>query len=362
MIAALRGITAAGAAVWADDPAADLPALLDDGVTGVVCGPRALGVAARSGRYDDLLATEEPGRATRALAVAHARALADVLLARGAPGADTGRVSVDAGIGLPGPDADTPSPRDVLRAAHRVAEDLDRPNVLVQVPGGQDSWPVIEELVAAGVRVDVTGLVGQGDHRAALSAVLAGLERCPDPGATATAVSLVLSELDTEADKQLWKRGSDASGGLRGRLAVAVAQVCHQELTEVIAGARWQTLARAGTPPPGAVWRSVLARDPYYPDTIYLDPLVGPGVAVALPEPLLDLLRDGAPVQLTPIADHYPDAHATVTSFSCVGVDLATAATAGRTLWQSRRRAAWRSLDAAVEQRRTTTPLAAPRS
>lgn len=347
----------AGGTLWVDEPTVAVARLLGDGVTGATCGPGAARAAASSGRYDDLLDGIDPPHRAAALSVAHGRAVADALLEthhRSGGAAGVGWVSVDARSGSPepleGPIPGAAGPRAVVAATRRVAEQLDRPNALVEIVGTAELLPAVTELVAVGVPVNVT-VVGFDSFAATLAAVLAGLENRGDPGRTPTAVSVVLSELDTEVDKQLWRRGSDASGGLRGRFALATASRCHHELVTVTGGTRWRALAAAGARPPLVVWRSTLARDPYYADAIYLDAVAGPGVASALPERLLERFRRGETAGAASEPNRSLPGDVTLESFTGLGVDIAAAAAAGLALWLRRRNAAWRTLEEELERR-----------
>ncbi len=362
----LERLISAGLTIWMDGADAGLPAAVADGsVTGAVQQPAQLRAEVAAGRHDQVL-RDEPGEGLpAALVVAGARSTADLLLplhhdsggtagwvaidlppAGGTSGSTAGATIAD---GLPGPDPET-----AVAAAVRLWERVDRPNVQLKIPVTGTGPAVIARLLAAGIPVHATAVVDGAGHRAALDALRSGLEGSPDPAGSTASVFVVLSEVDSEADRRLWKIGTDSSGALRGKLAVASAQLLHEAHVRALADERWAALEREGAVLPQLVWTSTVARDPYYSETLYVDGLVGPGLVSALTPGTLELVKEQTGFDGDPIGTHYQQARRTVDAFVEVGVDLAEVAGAVQVKVRRDLETAWRSVLQAIASRSVT--------
>jgi transaldolase len=209
-----------------------------------------------------------------------------------------------------------------IAAARHLAEQLGAPNLLVKIPGTAEGLPAIEAMVAEGRSINVTLIFSLDRYREVVDAYLAGLEAVEgDLSGVAGVASFFVSRVDTEVDRRLGEIGSPAALELRGRAAVAQAQLAYQHFLERFRGPRWEALAARGARPQRPLWASTSTKDPSYPDTLYVDTLIGPDTVNTMPEDTLEAFDDHGTLARTVDAD--PDgARRTLDAIAEVGVDL----------------------------------------
>ena len=104
--------------------------------------------------------------------------------------------------------------------------------------------------------------------------------------------SFFVSRVDTEVDRRLEKRGTDEALALRGRAAVAQAKLAYQLFRDGSRGERWERLASHGAAVQRPLWASTSTKNPRYPDTLYVDDLIGPDTVNTLPESTMRAFED----------------------------------------------------------------------
>jgi transaldolase len=153
-------------------------------------------------------------------------------------------------------------------------------------------------VIATGRSINVTLIFSLTRYAEVVESYLRGLERLIAEGGQPTHVTSVasffVSRIDTEADKRL-----DAIGGhdrLKGRLAIDNAKLAYQHYKEVFQGPRWESLASKGAKPQRVLWASTSTKNPAYPDTLYVDELIGPDTVNTMPEATVLAFQDhGSP-------------------------------------------------------------------
>jgi len=185
--------------------------------------------------------------------------------------------------------------RGTVREALRLFEAVDRPNIMIKVPATAQGIPAVERLIADGVNVNATLLFSLADYEAAAQAYIAGLEQLAESGGdvsrVASVASLFLSRVDTAVDRRLKAAGKTE---LLGRAAVANARLAYIRFGEIFSGPLWERLAAKGARVQRCLWASTSTKDPDYPDTKYVDELVGPHTVNTLPpETLQAFLNHG---------------------------------------------------------------------
>ncbi len=169
-----------------------------------------------------------------------------------------------------------------IEEAQRLHELIDRPNLFVKIPATKEGLPAIEEMIARGRSINVTLIFGLDRYSDVAEAYIRGLERLVegggDPTKVASVASFFVSRVDSEADKRL-----EHEPGLRGRLAVANAKLAYRRYQEIFAGSRWDALAAKGATPQRCLWASTSTKNPDYPDTLYVDELIGPETVNTMP-------------------------------------------------------------------------------
>jgi transaldolase len=177
----------------------------------------------------------------------------------------------------------------------------------------------IEDVIAKGHSVNITLIFSLKRYAEVAESYIRGLERLVaeggDPRKVASVASFFVSRIDTEGDRLL-----DEIGGhdhLKGRLAVANAKLAYRHYQRAFQGPRWDYLAGKGATPQRVLWASTSTKNPSYPDTLYVDELIGPDTVNTMPEETVRAFQDhGSP---------RPALHEGLADAQAVLDDLATA-------------------------------------
>jgi transaldolase len=304
-----------------------LQAYVDRGVRGITSNPSIFEKAiAHSDDYDHQLG--ELLRAGTSVEDAYWRMVTDdiseavAVLRRvhAASGGVDGYVSVEVDPGLA---RDT---EGTISAARGLHETIAEPNVLVKIPATAEGIPAIRAMIAEGRSINVTLIFSIERYAEVMEAYLAGLEAHAASGAddlshVASVASFFISRVDTEVDARLGVIATDEALALRGRAAVAQAQLAYQRFQEVFSGPRWEALAAKGARVQRPLWASTSTKNPDYPDTLYVDTLIGPDTVNTLPEPTLEAFDDHGTVARTVDAD-VDGARRVLDEVRAAGVDL----------------------------------------
>ena len=209
-----------------------------------------------------------------------------------------------------------------LSAARALNQRVDRPNLYVKIPGTAEGLPAIQAMTAEGRSVNVTLLFSLTRYAEVIEAYLSGLEaREGDLSSVSGVASFFISRTDTEVDRRLEAIGTPEALALRGQAAVAQGQVAYQIFKEKFTGPRWEALAARGARVQRPLWASTSTKNPAYPDTLYVDQLIGPDTVNTLPDATLEAFTDHGTLARTVDAD--PDAaRAVLDRVTDVGVDL----------------------------------------
>jgi transaldolase len=183
-------------------------------------------------------------------------------------------------------------------SARLLHERIHRRNLFVKIPATQEGVPAIERMIAEGHNINVTLIFGLDRYRAVMEAYLKGLEELAanDPHADlstiASVASFFISRVDTEVDRRLEAIGTPEALALRGKAAVAQGKLAYRMFTEVFAGERWAALLARGARVQRPLWASTSTKNPDYPDTLYVDELIGPNTVNTMPEATIDAFED----------------------------------------------------------------------
>jgi transaldolase len=326
----LREITEQGQAIWLDNISRALVEdgqlrrlIEEDGLTGVTSNPtifeKAIG---GSDRYEGDLAdaatrTDDAEELFLEVALKDIRAGSELL--RGVydeTGARDGYISFELAPALSDDAEGSVESAKVLKAR------IDRPNVMIKVPGTEAGVEAFEELTAAGVSVNVTLLFAVGRYEQVAEAYIRGLERRLEAGERldriASVASFFVSRVDSAVDKKLEELGR---GDLEGKAAVANAKLAYASFQSLFSGDRWERLAAAGGRVQRPLWASTSTKNPSYPDTMYVDELIGPDTVNTLPDATLVAARDHATVART-VDRGVDEARAHIAALKEAGVDF----------------------------------------
>ena len=219
------------------------------------------------------------------------RAACDVLApVHEATGGVDGRVSIEVDPRLA---FDT---EGTVQSALRLWKIVDRPNLLIKIPGTPEGLPAIRAAIGSGVSVNVTLIFGLGQYDGVMDAYLDGLEDALAAGHPLSSLhsvaSFFVSRVDTLVDKQLEANGSDSALALRGKAGVANAQLAYRAYEERFSSPRFRALAEHGARPQRPLWASTGVKNPDYSPTLYVDSLVAPGTVNTMPEKTLRAVQE----------------------------------------------------------------------
>src|SRR6185437_9885715 len=187
-----------------------------------------------------------------------------------------------------------------LTEARRLWKEIDRPNVMIKVPGTPEGLPAFQQLISEGINVNVTLLFAQSAYVKVAEAYIAGLEQRAAAGKDisrlASVASFFVSRIDTVVDKQLEEKAKAAATpqeaahvrSLEGKAAIANAKQTYRRYQQIFSGPRWQALASKGARTQRVLWASTGTKNPKYSDVMYLDSLIGPDTVNTVPPATLD--------------------------------------------------------------------------
>ncbi|HVP15295.1 MAG TPA: transaldolase [Terriglobales bacterium] len=285
----------------------------DQGVSGVTSNPTIFEQAIGKGQDYDASIEQHIARGLKGPALFEALAVEDVQSAcdllkpvyDGTDGLD-GRVSIEVS---PGRAHDAPGTIDEARRLHR---EVARPNVMVKVPATAEGLPAVTTLTAEGVCVNVTLIFSLERYGQVMDAFLAGLERRAAANQPlhpiVSVASFFVSRVDTKVDKAIEQRlqalpaGSPERAELersRGKAAVANAQLAYARFGEVFGSSRFAKLRDKGARVQRPLWASTSTKNPAYPDTIYVDELIGPDTVNTMPPQTLAAYNEHGRLEVT---------------------------------------------------------------
>jgi transaldolase len=215
-----------------------------------------------------------------------------------------------------------------FREAIHLHETVDRPNLMVKIPATKPGLAAIEDVVARGRSINVTLIFSLRRYAEVAESYLRGIERLiaegGDPSAVASVASFFVSRIDTEADRRLDELDPARAGGvpneLKGKLAIANARLAYHHYLEAFSGPRWEYLAGKGATPQRVLWASTSTKNPAYPDTLYVDELIGPDTVNTMPEETIKAYQDHGDPQPR-LQSGLQDAERVLAELERVGVD-----------------------------------------
>ena len=209
-----------------------------------------------------------------------------------------------------------------IAAARYLHERIDRPNLYVKIPATPEGVPAIRQMVAEGRNINITLIFSLARYDEVIEAYLSGLETFRgDPSRVRSVASFFVSRVDTEVDRRLEAVGTDAALALRGKAAVAQAKLAYELFRARFSGPRWDSLAARGANVQRPLWASTSTKNPAYPDTLYIDELIGPDTVNTMPEGTIAAFEDHGRLGRT-IDRGVDEAHHVIDELVAVGVDM----------------------------------------
>ena len=217
-----------------------------------------------------------------------------------------------------------------VKAAQELHDRIARPNVMIKVPATQACIPAIEEIISRGINVNVTLIFGLDRYQQVMDAYVRGLQKLARTESAkvqdvASVASFFISRVDSEIDKRLNGLGSDEALNLRGKAAIAQAKVAYEMFEQTFSGETWRSLAKLGSQVQRPLWASTSTKNPAYPDTMYVDELIGAHSVNTLPDATMDAFSDHGTVAET-ITRDIEGARSVLQALQHAGIDMTAVA------------------------------------
>ena len=326
----IRQIQSHGQSIWMDYISRDmltsgeLVRLIYKGVTGVTSNPTIFEKAiSGSTDYDeDLAALAKQNSDTVAvyesLTLADIRTAADLLrpVYSKTQGCD-GFVSLEVNPAL------AHNTEGTIEEAKRLSAELDRPNVMIKVPGTEEGMPAIQHLISQGINVNVTLIFSLDAYAKVREAYIAGLEERSQAGypidRVASVASFFVSRVDTAVDALVEQ--SNGPKDLFGSTAVANAKLAYDAFQQTFRTERFDRLRAQGAQTQRPLWASTSTKNPQYSDLLYVEPLIGQHTVNTMPPATFEAFLDHGKVAPT-LEDGIEEAHKTMQSLQHLNIDL----------------------------------------
>jgi transaldolase/glucose-6-phosphate isomerase len=223
---------------------------------------------------------------------------------------------------------------ETIEEARRLWREVDRPNLMVKIPGTKPGIPAIRQMISEGVNINVTLLFSADVYAEVAEAYISGLEefvaKGGDPHKIASVASFFISRIDSLVDSQIDKKIAATSNaaekakleGLKGKAAIANAKLTYQLYKEIYSSPRWQRLAQKGAQTQRLLWASTGTKNPKYSDVMYVEELIGPDTVNTMPPATMDAFRDHGTARAS-LEENIEDAKAVMAALPSAGVSMA---------------------------------------
>ena len=202
---------------------------------------------------------------------------------------------------------------------------VDRPNVMIKVPGTTAGVEAFEELTNQGVNVNVTLLFSVARYREIAQAYISGLEKRHARGLPINTIrsvaSFFVSRVDAAVDQQLSEHSDPSAQALLGQIAIANAKVAYGYFANLFGSEAFTRLAAEGASPQRLLWASTGTKNPNYSDVVYVEELIGPTTVNTLPPATMDAFRDHGQVAQK-LTQGLPEAHEQLSALGNLGISL----------------------------------------
>jgi transaldolase/glucose-6-phosphate isomerase len=329
-----------GQSLWLDNirrqliSSGELARLRDEGLTGVTSNPTIFEKAVSgSTDYDEAMVQlvrekAKPADMLWSLMVEDIQAAADVFRpVYDKTGGKDGYVSIEVSPTL------AKNTRGTIAMAEDLRDRTRRPNVMVKIPATKEGLPAIEDQIAKGHNINITLIFAVDRYDEVVEAYLSGLEKFKSKGGdlskVASVASFFVSRVDTKVDKLLSEKIQGIADPaekrelerLYGKAAIANSKVAYEHFKDLFSGARWDKLRKAGARTQRPLWASTSTKDPRYPDTYYVEELIGPDTVDTVPPATLAAFREHGEVRRS-LDENVDLAKRQLKQLAEIGIDL----------------------------------------
>ena len=337
---AIKELRRQGQSLWLDNirrqliTSGELARLRDEGLTGVTSNPTIFEKAVSgSTDYDEAMvhlvrAGKKPEEMLWQLMVEDVQAAADVFrpVYDKTKGKD-GFVSIEVGPTI------ATNTKQTIKFAEYLHDQCRRPNVMVKIPATKEGLPAIFDQISKGNNINITLIFSVDRYLEVVEAYMSGLEKLHKQGGdlsrVASVASFFVSRVDTKVDKALTEKiglSTDpaqkrALERLYGKAAIANSKMAYERFQQQFSGPRWEKLRKAGARTQRCLWASTSTKDPRYPDTYYVEELIGPDTVDTIPPATLAAFREHGEVRRS-LDENVELAKRQLKQLADVGVDL----------------------------------------
>ena len=337
---AIKELRREGQSLWLDNirrqliTSGELARLRDEGLTGVTSNPTIFEKAVSgSTDYDEAMVqlvrkNAKPEDMLWGLMVEDVQAAADVFrpVHDKTKGKD-GYVSIEVGPTI------ATNTRATIKFAEYLHDRCRRPNVMVKIPATKEGLPAIHDQISKGNNINITLIFSVDRYDEVVEAYLSGLEKLHRNGGdlskVASVASFFVSRVDTKVDKLLAEKVEHATDPaqkrnlerLYGKAAIANSKIAYEHFKRYFSGARWDKLHKAGARTQRCLWASTSTKDPRYPDTYYVEELIGPDTVDTIPPATLAAFREHGEVRRS-LDEHVDLAKRQLKQLAEAGIDL----------------------------------------
>lgn len=298
-----------GQSIWLDYIRRDLITsgqlerlIKEDGVTGITSNPTIFANAIAAGSfYDDSIKSAiaedpnaDPKQVFERIEIEDLRMAADLLrpVYDSTGGAD-GFVSIEVSPRLA---YETEATMDEAR---RLWSAVNRPNLMVKVPATAEGLPAIENLTAEGLNINITLIFSVSQYARVAQAYQRGISRNTKPQKVTSVASFFVSRVDTAVDRALEEVGTDEALALRGKAAIANADLAYRRFRLMSSGREFDLMRARGVRLQKPLWASTSTKNKAYSDVLYVEELIGPDTINSMPPKTLEAFRDHGKAEVT---------------------------------------------------------------
>ncbi len=197
-----------------------------------------------------------------------------------------------------------------------------KPNLMVKIPATKEGIPAIRKSLASGVNINITLIFSRDRYAEVMEAYFSGLEDRLAAGHSiqpiASVASFFVSRVDTKVDSKL-----PEDSPLRGKAAIANAKLAYEQFLKTFSGERWEKLKSKGARLQRPLWASTSTKNPAYPDTMYVDNLIGPDTINTMPQETIDAVLDHGKVSEVTITKDLDQAREELAQLEAMGISMA---------------------------------------
>ena len=337
----LKGLLAYGQSPWLDFIRrniilnGDLKKMVDnDGLRGMTSNPAIFEKAITAGNdYDDVI-NDPASKSLDAKGVYEKIAIRDVQDAADIfRGVYNETKKYDGYVSLEVSPLLASDAQGTIQEARRLWKTVNRPNVMIKVPGTKEGLPAIRQLLEEGININITLLFAQSVYERVAEAYISALEarasKGQDISGIASVASFFVSRIDTLVDKKIEEKLKSVTdpkqrellSSIEGKIAIANAKCTYEKYGELTGGPRWKALAAKGARTQRLLWASTSTKNPKYRDVLYVEELIGADTVDTIPPATWDAFRDHGRLRHS-LTENVPAAHQTMQNLAKAGISM----------------------------------------